>query len=237
LRRFLAVVLTAALMMGCGGAANSSRPYPAANGAATTARSQPAAAAASPSTRAQDALGQLTLAQADVPPELQLSGKRPFTNKDYAAMESDPTAFQKQLDDAGRLDGSFVQFLNNATATPPPNTPIMLGVIDIVSVWRDADAAKAGLPTTLAAVQPVSSMPNSIQVETSDVDLGNIGDEVTAKRLHATSLVPGQVGGDAYVVGLRRGAKTALVIVTGANGAPTPDQVRQLTERQNQRLG
>lgn len=238
MRRLLAVVSAAMVLAGCSGSA-----APRQNGQATATKAtgqagpRPSIAAASPTTNPQDALGQLTLSQADVPPELQLAGKRPYANKDYAAMVSDPAAFQKQLDDAGRLDGAFVQYLNTATATPPPNTPVLIGIIDIVSTWRDADAANAGLPILLAAVQPLSSMPNAIQLETSDVDLGSIGDGVTAKRLHATSLVPGQVGGDAYVVGLRQGARTALLIVTGANGAPTIDQVKQLTQKQNQRLG
>lgn len=231
MRLLPAVIGTALIIAACGGGKGAPAPAASARAPAT------AAVAATTATADADALSRLTLAQADVPPELQLTAKHPFSNKDYASMQTDAAAFQKKLDDAGRLDGAFAQYLNNATVTPPPNTPVVLGIIDIVSNWRDVDAAKAGLATTLDAVQPASSMPNAIQVATTDVDLGSIGDDVTARQLHATSLVPGQTVGDAFVVGLRRGSKTALLIVSGVNGAPSIDQVKQLAQKQSQRLG
>jgi hypothetical protein len=250
LRRGLIAALAMIVMAGCTGSnngakapaagASASAPAGASRASASTGTTNaPAGATAAGQTAAAgpDPLSGAVLTQADVGGGLQLTGKRPFSNKDYAAMQPNAAAQEKLLDDAGRTSGEFVQFLNNATATPPPGTPVLLGVLDIVSTWKDADAAKSGLATTLGWVTAASSVPNSVRVDTSDVDLGPIGDEVSARHLHATSLVPGQAGGDVFIVGLRRGARTAVLIVSGANGAPTDDLIRQLTQVQNQKLG
>ena len=173
------------------------------------------------------------LTDADVAP-LTVNSKRPWNNHDFAMMQADPAAFEKMLNDGGRLSGALLQFL--APTAPTPGTAAPLGVLEILSTWKTENDAKAGLPEMLKTISTLSAQPNTATTKTDPADLGKIGDEVTASHITLTPVGGGQQS-DAYVVGLRRGRDTALMVFTGTGGAPHLDEVKRLVQLQNSRLG
>jgi hypothetical protein len=182
----------------------------------------------------EDRLTKAALQKSDLPAELEQANRQALTNKQYAAEQTDAAAFQQVLDRQGRISGVTVQFL--AQATPQPNAPGMFGMLELLSTWQNDAGAKAGLAETLKAVMPQGAQPNTVKVETEPVDLGAIGDEVVATHLRVTPLTPGQPVNDAYIIGLRKGKDTVILILSGVNGAPALDLAKRLTTLQVQRL-
>ncbi len=241
------VVLAALLSVACSSSNHTASPtkLPSANVAASQPSASQSAAAGTAAVSAQGAVGagnaavedrltKVSLQKADVPPELDLANRRPWTNKDYSTGQPDPVAYQQKLDGEGRITGVIVQFV--AMATAQANAPEMAGLIDLLSTWKSDANASAGLADTLTAVTPQASQPNAVKTEKETVNLGSIGDEVTATHLRVTPLTPGVPVSDAYIVGLRKGKDTAVMIFTGQSGAPTLDTVKRLVSLQAQRL-
>lgn len=245
----LASVATLLALTACTGGNNKSNP-PSTRGAAdaattvaTVAAGRSSAPAPQQSTTAapasgvaavEDRLLKAALSQADLP-QVSLNAKRPFNNHDAAMGQTDPAAFEKMLNDDGRISGALVQFL--PVASPPAGSAALLGVLEILSTWRSDDGAHTGLAETLNTVSLLGAQPNTVTTDSEPADLGQIGDEVSGKHVHVTSLAQGQPAADVYIVGLRRGRDTAVIVFSGAGGGPTLDQVKQLVQTQNQRFG
>jgi len=229
------LLIFAALIAGCSGGANQAK-TPAAGTVTTTAVTaavvaSPVASNAGP---AADRLTAAALIQSEVPPGLQLNAKRPFSNHDYAAAQADPASFEQQLNDGGRTTGVVVQWAGPQTSAVGQATTA--GLLEVLSQWRDADSAHAGLATTLNAVASGAQQPGAVKVDTSPADLGAIGDEVSAQHIHVAAAAGGAPDQDFYIVGLRVGAATAILIVNGSGGAPTQDAVRQMAVTQAAKL-
>ncbi len=182
----------------------------------------------------EERLTRAALQNADVPPELDQTNNRPWSNKDYANGQADAAAYQQKLDSGGRISGIVVQFI--AKAATPADAQQMAGMVDLLSTWKSDANASAGLAETLKAVTPQAAQPNAVKTDREMIDLGNIGDEVTATHLHITPLTPGLPQSDAYIVGFRKGKDTGIMILTGQSGAPTVDTVKRLVSLQVQRL-
>ena len=66
------------------------------------------------------------LTDADVAP-LAVNAKRPLNNRDFAMFQADPVAFEKSMNDGGRISGALLQFLPKAAPTPGVAAPLGVG--------------------------------------------------------------------------------------------------------------
>jgi hypothetical protein len=235
-------VALAVVLAGCGrGSKQSPTPAPTTSTAARPAVTASAGSAApggsplsgnSPSA-VEDRLSRAALTQSEVPPGLQLNAKRPYSNHEYATAQPEPGSFEKQLSDGGRISGTLVQWVGPQSV--PAGQPVTASLLEALSQWQDTNAAHNGLAFTLRAVA-ASPQSNADNITTTAADLGQIGDEVSAQHIHAATTASAQPAQDFYIVGLRVGVATVIIIVSGQSGAPTQDAIKQLTTTQAQRL-